>query len=662
MAENTTILNITAKDQTKVAFDSVQSNIDRMNRNGVRANTNLDRSARQSRAGLAQFSYQIQDISVQLQGGQSPFIVLAQQGSQIASIFGAGGAVFGAIVAVGAGIATALLPALFDSTTALEKIKEAGEDVDKTFKALDSGIIGLSDSFLKMAEASGVAATIELRRQRRELLAAMATTQSEMIEQAKSFNAVLERAMPQTGLMFEIINANSAGALAAVAKQYQTLYGITEENIRSLQELSSAAMSGNVSDIEAFVTALSEIQNQPGVTAEFNELAESLSALMIATMNGTEQVGQLEAAIADIDGFINKSTESNDENADSLENMISKLQYQALTFDMSASQIAVYDGILANANITQLTTIQQLAQEIEARQQNSESIKAQAAAEENLRKERESADEAARRKDERATENMLRKEERAVEDSYRRQQEAIQTIQKEQTQAMSEPDRIAAEFDERIRITYEALQELGWLETEHANLLIRLNQEKAAAVAQSLYDEEQARRETVQSQISLMSSMASSIANSLEEGTAVQKAAYLVSQGLAFADAIISAELASAKALALFPQNPAYAGMIKAMGYASAGVIAGQTIASFEGGGFTGFGARAGGIDGRGGMPAIVHPNETIIDHTMGGGAVNVNITIQANDTRGFDELLNKRRGMIASMVQSSLNNMGRSI
>jgi hypothetical protein len=102
--------------------------------------------------------------------------------------------------------------------------------------------------------------------------------------------------------------------------------------------------------------------------------------------------------------------------------------------------------------------------------------------------------------------------------------------------------------------------------------------------------------------------------------------------------------------------------MIKAMGYASAGVIAGQTIASFEGGGFTGFGARAGGIDGRGGMPAIVHPNETIIDHTMGGGAVNVNITIQANDTRGFDELLNKRRGMIASMVQSSLNNMGRSI
>jgi len=44
----------------------------------------------------------------------------------------------------------------------------------------------------------------------------------------------------------------------------------------------------------------------------------------------------------------------------------------------------------------------------------------------------------------------------------------------------------------------------------------------------------------------------------------------------------------------------------------------------FEGGGFTGVGARAGGIDGRGGFPAILHPNETVIDHQKGqtGGIV----------------------------------------
>lgn len=37
---------------------------------------------------------------------------------------------------------------------------------------------------------------------------------------------------------------------------------------------------------------------------------------------------------------------------------------------------------------------------------------------------------------------------------------------------------------------------------------------------------------------------------------------------------------------------------------------------SMEGGGFTGYGPRSGGIDGRGGFPAILHPNETVIDHT----------------------------------------------
>jgi len=45
---------------------------------------------------------------------------------------------------------------------------------------------------------------------------------------------------------------------------------------------------------------------------------------------------------------------------------------------------------------------------------------------------------------------------------------------------------------------------------------------------------------------------------------------------------------------------------------------------NFDGGGFTGMGARAGGIDGKGGFPAILHPNETVIDHQKGqtGGIV----------------------------------------
>lgn len=62
---------------------------------------------------------------------------------------------------------------------------------------------------------------------------------------------------------------------------------------------------------------------------------------------------------------------------------------------------------------------------------------------------------------------------------------------------------------------------------------------------------------------------------------------------------------------------------------------------TFAGGGYTGDGPRTGGVDGRGGFPAILHPQETVVDHYGAmnryspgggadggaGGAVNANVT-----------------------------------
>lgn len=45
------------------------------------------------------------------------------------------------------------------------------------------------------------------------------------------------------------------------------------------------------------------------------------------------------------------------------------------------------------------------------------------------------------------------------------------------------------------------------------------------------------------------------------------------------------------------------------------------SLFSFDGGGSTGPGARAGGVDGKGGFLAVMHPNETVIDHTKGQSA-----------------------------------------
>jgi hypothetical protein len=53
---------------------------------------------------LGQVSMQAQDVAVQLQGGARATTVIAQQGSQLLSIFGPGGAMLGGVLAIGAGI------------------------------------------------------------------------------------------------------------------------------------------------------------------------------------------------------------------------------------------------------------------------------------------------------------------------------------------------------------------------------------------------------------------------------------------------------------------------------------------------------------------------------------------------------------------------------
>lgn len=85
------------------------------------------------------------------------------------------------------------------------------------------------------------------------------------------------------------------------------------------------------------------------------------------------------------------------------------------------------------------------------------------------------------------------------------------------------------------------------------------------------------------------------------------------------------------------------------------------TLFDAEGGGYTGMGVRAGGIDGRGGFPAILHPNETVIDHTKGQGmGATVNFNISTIDAAGFDELLATRKNMIVSMVNQAYNSRGK--
>jgi hypothetical protein len=75
-------------------------------------------------------------------------------------------------------------------------------------------------------------------------------------------------------------------------------------------------------------------------------------------------------------------------------------------------------------------------------------------------------------------------------------------------------------------------------------------------------------------------------------------------------------------------------------------------LTPFEGGGFTGIGARTGGIDGRGGFPAILHPNESVVDHTKGQGS-GVTVVQNINISTGVQQTV---RNEIVSLLPQIAN------
>ena len=89
-------------------------------------------------------------------------------------------------------------------------------------------------------------------------------------------------------------------------------------------------------------------------------------------------------------------------------------------------------------------------------------------------------------------------------------------------------------------------------------------------------------------------------------------------------------------------------------------------LPSFDGGGFTGYGPRSGGIDGIGGIPAIVHPNETIVDHSKGqriGGASSVALTIDLRGTTGdaaLDQKIAQAGQKILQQVPTVMDNVNK--
>ncbi len=132
----------------------------------------------------------------------------------------------------------------------------------------------------------------------------------------------------------------------------------------------------------------------------------------------------------------------------------------------------------------------------------------------------------------------------------------------------------------------------------------------------------------------------------------------------AFGDAlenIMFTRAATALSEAAFESLDAYFGS----GSSGSGGGIGDLLAgifSFDGGGSTGNGSRTGGLDGKGGFMALLHPQETVLDHTKGqtgtgGGAVtvvqNINIDSRSDQATILAAMEQAKQSTLATIQQS---------
>lgn len=112
------------------------------------------------KSSMQQAGYQVNDFIVQVQGGQSALVAFSQQGSQLAGAFGPGGAVIGAIIALGSIIAGTLITSLNGGKNAMDALKDAAEAMDKVINVSINGVAALSDKYAYLAKTNAEVATL----------------------------------------------------------------------------------------------------------------------------------------------------------------------------------------------------------------------------------------------------------------------------------------------------------------------------------------------------------------------------------------------------------------------------------------------------------------------------------------------------------------------
>lgn len=333
-----------ANKQVDRITDNMESSFKKADRSAEKLNTTVTKTAGAVsgglRSGMQQAGYQIQDFVVQVQGGQSALVAFSQQGSQLAGAFGPGGAVFGAVIALGSVLIGSLSAALGSTKDEMEQLKTAAETLNKVVVINSQGVAALSNDYARLAATNATLAS-QLRDNAiqqyeiavRDAGKAITNIIDEQSSWWRSLNGGVANVKAFGGAMdlMEISASNFNDAIKQATSLGPAFNSSTMTLVNTVAMLSSQF---DISDDAAFGLGkrLTELAKNPSPQA-VSSLVDYMRALKPSTQDGADAISNLEKRILDAAAAMQQAHD----NGEALKRTLNELKTEA--------QQANFDGI-----------------------------------------------------------------------------------------------------------------------------------------------------------------------------------------------------------------------------------------------------------------------------------------------------------------------------
>lgn len=278
----------------------------------------MQRTAQNSAGGnknwktsMQQAGYQVQDFIVQVQGGQSALVAFSQQGSQLAGAFGPGGAVIGALIALGSVVAGVLITSLNGGKNAMDALKDAAEAMDKVISVSSQGVAALSDKYAALARVNADVATLLRNQALLEYNQAISKIPKAISDASDAFVTLGDRALAAVGgaspsikkfndelAALGVTSRDWGEAIQQANSQGQYASGVVSSLSSTVSILSSRL---GVSKQSAFDLAqqLSDLSNNPSPEA-LQDLAKKLQEMKSSSKDGQSAIAELAGKLVDL--------------------------------------------------------------------------------------------------------------------------------------------------------------------------------------------------------------------------------------------------------------------------------------------------------------------------------------------------------------------------